>query len=123
MDRLYIALSIALVVLLGGCKPRQASDRRPKGPAQVSMAEHISVAHGVHLGEKNADIIVYETNALVYVEFSQDLLDRVESDCLIVLRFRESKKTFSRSGYLQFLDQLHAYLVLTPIQSRSSSAD
>ena len=52
------------------------------------------------------------------VRFSQDLLSRVEGDCLIVLRFSGPEKTFAKPEYLQFLDQLHAYLVLTPVRSR-----
>jgi hypothetical protein len=101
---------------------QQPAERAPQGLSAVSMARHISAAHGVRIGEdQTADILVSETNAQVRVTFSQDLLGRVEGDCLIVLRFSGPEKTFAKPESLQFLDHLHAYLVLTPIRSRSDS--
>jgi hypothetical protein len=112
-----------LAAMLGGCMPQQPTERAPQGPADVSMAKHISAAHGVRIGEdETADILVSETNAQVRVEFSENLLGRVEGDCLIVLRFSGAEKTFTKPEYLQFLDQLHAYLCLTPIRPRQTDS-
>jgi hypothetical protein len=108
-----------LAAMVGGCMPQQPAEKAPQGPADVSMAKHISAAHGVRIGEDEAaDILVVETNAQVTVRFRQDFLGWVERDCLMVLRFSGPEKTFAKPEYLSFLDQLHAYLVLTPVRSR-----
>jgi len=53
-----------LAAIVGGCMP-QMTEQAPQGPADVSMAKHISAAPGVRIGEdESADILVSETNAM-----------------------------------------------------------
>jgi hypothetical protein len=110
-----------LAAVVSGCMPE--ANRPPQGPSEVSMATHISAVHNVRIGEDAAaDIIVFETNAQVRVRFTDGFRGRVAGDCLMVLRFSEPQKTFDKQGYLAFLDQLHAYLTLTPVKPRPAGA-
>jgi len=96
---------------------------RSEALANVSMAKHIRVAHGVRVGaDAAADVIVSETNEMVTVRLSDDLLSRAKGNCLTVLRFSGPEKTLAKPEYVQFLDQLHAYLTFTPLQSRAGGA-
>lgn len=119
MDRLQIAVSVILLIaLMSGCAPQSATNQANKGPEDISMARHICTAHGVWIdGEAPADIIVKKTNDMISIHLSTDFLKRTPSDCLPILRFQQPDKIVSKSEYRQFLDQLHAYLLLTPIQS------
>lgn len=122
MARLYspILILTLAITLLSSCS-QQSTQQKPQGPADVSMAKHITIAHNISIAETNtADIIVSETNSLVSVTLSSNFLSRVDNDALIVLRFNSSKKTFTKPEYMQFLDQLHAYLVLTPMKARQN---
>ncbi len=121
MARLHVSSLIVLAILAGGCLPEM--DRSPQGPAQVSMATHISAVHNVRIGENDqADIVVVETNAQVRVRFDDVFLRRVADDCLMVLRFPGPERTFDKPDYLAFLDQLHAYLTLTPVKPRPNES-
>ncbi len=111
-----VSLWSIMTALTGGCMSEV--DRQPPGPAEVPMAVHISNVHKVRIGEDSeAHIVVFATNDLVRVRLSDDLLKRVYSDFMMVLRFESQEKTFDRQRYLMFLDQLHAYLMLTPLRT------
>ena len=122
MARLYVSLLIVPALLASGCMPE--TNRSPQRPAQVSMATHISTVHNVRIGEdEGADLVVFETNVQVCVRFSDAFLHRVAGDCLMVLRFPGPERTFSKPDYLAFLDQLHAYLTLTPVKPPPKESD
>jgi hypothetical protein len=78
------------------------------------MARHIHTAHGVLIGTNTAaDVLVFKTNDMIRVVFNPQFLQRTGQDCLTVMSFPKSEKTLSKSDYLNFLDQLHAYLTMT----------
>ena len=121
MARLLITLGILLTV--SACSPSQpdqpAASTQPKGPAQVAMAVHITRVHGVNIGSNDAaEILVAETNGLVRVTFTPAALKRIDPTCLTVMNFDGSTKTFSKREFLAFLDQLHAFFMVTTVQPK-----
>ena len=113
MERLYAVISLIMITVLSGCMP--VDQKAQRGPADVSMARHIRKAHHVQISDTApADILVWETNNMIAVRFSDDFLKRVDSGCLTILNFQGPEQLFCKPDYLNFLDQLHAYLVLSP---------
>jgi hypothetical protein len=63
--------------------------------------------------DTNADIRVSTTNAMVTVRFTPDIVRRLPGDCLPVLQLDGPERTLTEAEYGQFLNDFHAYLLLT----------
>ncbi len=84
------------------------------------MAVHITNVHDVRIGQDDtAEILVTETNGNVRVAFTQEVLKRVNPACLTVMEFDSSSKTFTKREYLAFLDQLHAFFMVTSVKPKA----
>ena len=108
--------SCLTLALLCGCRPSnpQHKAEQPQHDPHDSMIEHIAEGHGIRIGtDTNADIRVSTTNAMVTVRFTPDIVRRLPGDCLPVLQLDGPERTLTEAEYGQFLNDFHAYLLLT----------
>lgn len=83
------------------------------------MALHITNVHGVRIGSDDAaEIVVVETNGQIRITFTSSALNRIDPTCLTVMNFDGPSKTFPKREYLAFLDQLHAFFMVTPVKPK-----
>lgn len=118
---------LILLCLIGvGCgnKPPAAKDSLEVSanwdPSKAYMAQHIGKLHKVIIGEgfgAGVHITVNYEDEEVWVLLSDDIQARTENEIGQVLKFTGNEQYMSREDYLSFLNQLHAYLTVSPIES------
>jgi hypothetical protein len=80
------------------------------------MAVHITQAHAVRIGgDSEADITVTKSDGGIKMVLQPRFLERVDGRMLIgVLNLPGTEFTLAPGEYVELLNRLHAYLMLTP---------